>query len=280
MANHRGDIETLTLTDGTQLRYLQAGAGPALVLLHTVRTQLDYFYRAIPLLTAQYTVYALDFPGMGWSPIRPGVSYDEPALRRAVVGAIRHLDLDDVTLAGESLGAVVALTASTELAGAVRRVVAFNTYDYPEGVERANWVAKVVVSCIRAPVLGPAFAMLENAAILRAIVRGGFFDASRLPNEFITELRRSGRRRGYAQVSRAVARNLPSLIAARDLYAQVSAPVTLVYGDHDWSHPAEREATAALLPHAHTVTLRDTGHFSALERPDQFADVILGQGSL
>ena len=35
-----GKIEYATLADGTCLRYLEAGSGPALILLHTVRTQL------------------------------------------------------------------------------------------------------------------------------------------------------------------------------------------------------------------------------------------------
>src|SRR6266545_7335732 len=38
-----GEIEYATLADGTRLRYVKAGSGPALILLHTVRTQLDHF---------------------------------------------------------------------------------------------------------------------------------------------------------------------------------------------------------------------------------------------
>ena len=127
-----GQIEYATLADGTRLRYLKAGSGPALILLHTVRTQLDHFQLVIPKLVRAFTVFAIDMPGMGWSDITPGASYAEPALRRAIVEFVKTLDLGDVTLAGESMGATVALTASTELADRVRRIVAFNTYDYPE----------------------------------------------------------------------------------------------------------------------------------------------------
>src|SRR5882724_10619332 len=80
-----GKIAFLTLSDGTRLRYLKTGTGPALVLLHTLRTQLDYFQRLIPKLTAHFTIYAVDLPGLGWSDIRPGASYDEPAVREAIV---------------------------------------------------------------------------------------------------------------------------------------------------------------------------------------------------
>ena len=127
-----GEIEYVTLADGTRLRYLKAGSGPALILLHTVRTQLDHFQLVIPKLVHAFTVFAVDMPGMGWSDITPGASYAEPALRRAIVEFVKRLDLDDVTLAGESMGATVSLTASTELEDRVRRILAFNTYDSPK----------------------------------------------------------------------------------------------------------------------------------------------------
>ena len=69
----------------------------------------------IPKIVHAFTVYAIDLPGMGWSDITPGASYTEPALRRAIVEFVKTLDLKDVTLAGESMGATVSLTAATEL---------------------------------------------------------------------------------------------------------------------------------------------------------------------
>lgn len=107
-----GEIAYFTLADGTCLRYLKAGSGQsALILLHTVRTQLDHFQLVIPKLLDAFTVYAIDFPGMGWSDIIPGASYTEPALRRATVEFVQNLGLQEVILAGESMGATVALTA-------------------------------------------------------------------------------------------------------------------------------------------------------------------------
>jgi len=132
-----GEIDDVELADGTRLRCLRTGSGPAvLVLLHTVRTQLDHFQLVIPQLGDAFTVYAIDLPGMGWSDIAAGASYTEPALRRAVIELVTSLDLTDVTLAGESMGATLSLTAATELRDRVRRVIAFNAYDYSKGVAR------------------------------------------------------------------------------------------------------------------------------------------------
>jgi pimeloyl-ACP methyl ester carboxylesterase len=271
-----GEIEYATLADGTRLRYLKAGSGPtALILLHTVRTQLDQFQLVIPKILHAFTVYAIDMPGMGWSDITPGASYTEPALRLAIIEFVKTLDLEDVTLAGESMGATLSLTAATELEDRVRRVVAFNTYDYPNGVGRANRVASIYVGGARLPAIGPVVTRMENKPVLGIVLRGGLLDGSKLPNHYLAELRRVGRRRGYPHVAREVFRNVDSMIAARALYGRVTAPVTLIYGDHDWSHEPEREANLALLPGVRSISLPETGHFAALEQPARVAEILL-----
>src|SRR5215211_552088 len=80
-----------------RLRYLTGGTGAPLVLLHTVRTQAEHFRHLIPMLQNRYTVYAVDLPGMGYSDIVPGASYDEPAMRVAVEELLLDLDLGGVT---------------------------------------------------------------------------------------------------------------------------------------------------------------------------------------
>jgi pimeloyl-ACP methyl ester carboxylesterase len=259
---------------GRCLRYFTAGTGPSLVLLHTVRTQLDYFQKVIPQLWDSFTVYALDLPGMGWSEIVPSARYEEPDVRAAVVEFVTALDLHDVVLAGESLGAAVALSASVELTDRVSRVVAFNSYDYPQGLERGNWFARLIGTSIRLPGSGPVFARMESRPILRGVLRGGFVDASKLPKDFLIELRRSGSRKGYPKVARAIMRSLNGFVQARPRYADITVPVTLVYGEHDWSRPAERDQVASLLVDIQRITVPDTGHFSALERPAEVAHIL------
>jgi pimeloyl-ACP methyl ester carboxylesterase len=200
-----GEIEHAMLADGSRLRYVKTGSGPTpLILLHTVRTQLDHFQLVIPRLMHSFTVYAIDMPGMGWSDIVPGASYAEPALRRALVEFVARLDLAGLTLAGESMGATVSLTASTELADRVRRVVAFNPYDYPGGVARANRVASLYIGSARLPAIGSVVTRMENKPILNLVLRGGFLDGNKLPDHYLSELRRVGRRRGYPRVARKV----------------------------------------------------------------------------
>lgn len=69
-------VDYLTLGhNGSKVRFIRAGQGPALVLMHTVRTQFDIFQRVIPELLNQFTVYAFDYPGFGWSEIVPNADY-------------------------------------------------------------------------------------------------------------------------------------------------------------------------------------------------------------
>jgi pimeloyl-ACP methyl ester carboxylesterase len=274
--NGRGEVRFFNRPDGSRLRYYTAGTGPPLVLVHTVRTQLDYFQRVIPLLWDHYTVYALDLPGMGWSDIVPGAKYEEPQLRSAVVEFAHGLDLHDVTLAGESLGGTLSLGASIDLKDRVSRVVAFNPYDYPSGLERGNFIARFIIGSVRMPVLGPVFATLEPRPIMRAVLHGGYVDKTKLPDDFLDELLRSGQRKGYSKVARAIYRSLKGFNRARHRYPEVSAPVTVVYSEDDWSRPAERDRVANALTDVQRITLPRTGHFSALERPDDMARILLG----
>ena len=257
-----------------QLRYLTGGTGPPLVLLHTVRTQAEHFRHLIPLVLEQYTVYALDLPGMGYSQIVTGASYQEPAMRAAVKRLMTQLDLRDVTLLGESMGAVLALTTATDLPKRVRRVVAINPYDYRGGIFRSSLLARLIITGVLAPGIGPILASQEPKPIMRAILKGGLVDPSALREDYLDEVLEVGRRPGYPTVARAVYANLPSLIAARSRYTEVRAPVQLVYGEKDWSRPSDRAANRQLLPTVDFTQVPNAGHFIALERPDVPANLL------
>ena len=257
-----------------RLRYLTGGSGAPLVLLHTVRTQAEHFGNLIALVKDRYRVYALDLPGMGYSQIVPGASYQEPAMRAAVKELITRLDLREVTLLGESMGAVLALTAAADLPERVKRVVAVNPYDYKGGIARSSLLARLIVTGVLAPGLGPRIAAVEPKPVMRAILRGGLGDAGALREDYLDEVLKVGRRPGYPSVARGVYQNLPSLIAARSRYREVTAPIHLIYGQKDWSRTSDRQADRQLLPEADYRLVPGAGHFIALERPDVLADLL------
>ena len=66
--------------DGARMRYLRAGSGPALVLLHGLLGYSFSWRYTMPALAPYATVYAPDMMGAGFSD-RPGGML--PAYRRA-----------------------------------------------------------------------------------------------------------------------------------------------------------------------------------------------------
>jgi pimeloyl-ACP methyl ester carboxylesterase len=269
----------LRVSDTLGLRYEKTGDGPPLVLVHTIRTQLEYFRSLAPLLAKSYTVYAIDLPGHGHSPIDPLARFDEPYFRQGVIGFIEKLDLTEVTLVGESIGGALALTVAAAIPKRIERVFAINPYDYEtrygDGIRRGNWFANFIIGSLQIPVLGAFNASVENKMVLGKIMGGGYHDPRKLPPDLLAEFGRVARRPGYKRAARKVLAGWQSWSKARDWYRSVPAPVTLIYGDSDWSHPNERERTRALLPNARMFTLRDTGHFSAVENPSELARIIL-----
>ena len=275
-----GQVKQITLADGRNLRYLQAGSGKPLLLLHTIRTQLDYFQAVIPQLAQHYTVYALDLPGHGYSSIEKHAQYDEPYLRSGVIGFIEQLDLKELTIAGESIGAVLALTTSRHLPQRVTRVIASNTYDfdtrYADGVRRGNFFANFILFNFAIPINGAIFAALENRLFLDLILRGGLRKRRSMPKELLKEFDQAGHRKGYRYVERNVFANWRSWGQARAQYAGLKSQVTLVYGDDDWSTAAERRRTAAALG-TDIVTLENTGHFAFVDNPEALVEIILAR---
>lgn len=270
----------LKLSDTLSVRLQKTGSGPPLLLIHTIRTHLEYFRSLAPLLAGSHTVYAIDLPGHGHSPIDPGASFDEPYFRRAVIRVIEELDLSDVTIVGESIGGALALTVAASLPQRVKRVYAINPYDYEtrygDGIRRGNWLANFIIGSLQIPVLGAVNASLENKLILGKIMGGGYHDPRRLPADLLAEFNEVAHRPGYKRIARKVLAGWRSWSKARDYYRQITAPVTLIFGDSDWSRPDERERTRSLIPAAQMVTLKNTGHFAAVENPSELARLILG----
>ena len=118
--------------DGVKVRFIKAGSGPNLVLLHTLRTQLDLFAKVVPDLAKAFTVYAIDYSGHGYSDIPPA-RYDAGFFARFVGRFLEALDLGEVTLCGVSIGGAVSLILAGRGHSRVARVIAVNPYDYAKG---------------------------------------------------------------------------------------------------------------------------------------------------
>ena len=192
---------------GNVLRYI----GPNLVLLHTLRTQLDLFEKVIPELSRHFTVYALDYPGHGCSDI-PKARYDAAFFTEAVEGFLDRLDLRDVTLAGVSIGGSIALIVAARRNPRVLRVVAINPYDYAKGrgMARSSLFGGIVTYASLLPVIGETVMRLRNFLIMRAVLNGGVAAADSIPPALLKEMYLVGNRPGHYRAFLSLLRNAES----------------------------------------------------------------------
>lgn len=262
-------IQTVEV-DGNRLRYIKTGKGPSLVLLHTLRTQLDLFEKVIPELAEHFTVYALDYPGHGYSDI-PQARYDADFFADAVEGFLDKLDLHDVALAGVSIGGSISLILAARRNPRVARVVAINPYDYAKGrgMARSSIFGRFVTYASLLPVIGETVMRLRNSFIMGAVLRGGVAEANSIPPELGREMYLVGNRPSHYRAFLSLLRNSASWEAATEDYGRMQVPVLLVWGDQDWAKPAEREHDRKLIPGAQMQTIAGGGHFLPLDRPQE-----------
>jgi pimeloyl-ACP methyl ester carboxylesterase len=267
-----GQVKLARLKNGVSLRYLEIGSGRPLLLLHTLRTQLDYFQGLAPLLKNRFHIYAVDLPGHGYSSLIQDAAYDEPFFRQSIVSFIKELDLQNVVLAGESIGAVVALTVAAEVPDRIAHVYALNPYDYGEkfggGIRRSKYGYIIGLFQIFKS------HTLEIRSLLKLVLVGAFVRAEKLPASLLSEFNRAGKRPGYRHMEYRLFKHWRSWLNAVHRYEQVSVPVTLVYGESDWSKPEERADRKNRLARAKFLTLPGVGHFSALEDPQRIAGIL------
>jgi len=262
--------------EGNRLRYIKAGKGPTLVLLHTLRTQLDLFEKVVPELAKHFTVYALDYPGHGYSDI-PKARYDAAFFTDAVEGFLAKLDLRNVTLAGVSIGGSIPLIVASRRNPRVARVIAVNPYDYAKGrgMARSSPLGWFINYVALVPFIGETVMRLRNFLIMRSVLNGGVADPNSISPALMKEMYRVGNRRGHYRAFLSLLRNSASWETATKDYRRIEIPVLLIWGAQDWALPSEREHDRKLIPGVEMATLDHGGHFLALDRPQELTQAIV-----
>ena len=274
----RMKIEKFNLDDGTYIRYKKIGKGAPILLLHTFRNRLEYSDKLGKLLEDKFTVYSIDLPGFGDSPINTNTNYNLNFFTKSIVGLIKKLKIKNLTIAGESIGATLAASVSVELPKIVKKILMFNTYDYDsyfgEGIQRGNFFAKFILFHVSLPVFGLLFCSLENKFILKNIMSGGFFDKTKLPDSYLNLLCTSLKKKGYVYHFRKVLSQFNKNNGIKELYKKVDVPVKLFYGSHDWAKESDKLETQNLLNLDKFHTIEKSNHFSFLENTAEVSKLI------
>src|SRR3712207_6114013 len=104
MAVKKRDVEV----EGLPIRYLTAGTGPPLVLLHGAGDNALDWRWVMPDLAAPHRVYAPDLPGSPDS-ARPAVDCSPAFFERFVTAFVDALEIGPAALVGNSLGGLISL---------------------------------------------------------------------------------------------------------------------------------------------------------------------------
>ena len=259
--------------DGLPIRYLSAGEGPPLVLLHGAGdNSLDWRW-VLPALARKHRVYAPDLPGSPDS-ARPVADYSSAFFERFVAAFMDALGIRRATFVGNSLGGLVSLRVSLSEPARVAALVLVDSAGLGRAVNPAFTSVNVpgpfeaAIPFWRTPV-GAYGRAWGRTALLFAHPPGG------VPREWLAEQCRLAQLPGYLEAHLTALRALVGSFGQREVLVDrlpsLKTPTLVVWGEGDRvfpeSHAREavvrlREGSLALIP--------DCGHMPHVERPDRF----------
>ncbi len=263
---------------GLPVRYLVAGEGPPLVLLHALgESALDWRW-VLPALARTHRVYAVDLPGFGYSG-KPSAEYSSAFLARIVGAYLDALGLESATLVGNSLGGLVALRLALSEPARVSAL----------GLVASAGLGREVTYALRLPTL-PGYgegAILWGKTPLGASQRAWmrvpllFGRPERVPAEWITEQTRIAQLPGFTEATISALRAHVDLGGQREVLADqlphLEMPTLIIWGKRDRVFPySQGQKAASRLRRGFLELMPDCGHLPHIEQPDRFA-AILGQ---
>jgi len=251
---------------GGTVRYGVFGEGPALVLVHGTPSSAYLWRHIIPELASDRTVYAYDLLGYGSSEQRDGQDVSLGAQTLLLAQLLDHWELEQPAIVAHDFGG--AITLRTHL------------------LERRPFSAIALLDPVALGPWGSPFFRLvrDNArvfqqipaaihhAIVAAYLRGAFH--KQMSDEALAPhvepwLGAEGQDAFYRQIAQADQRFTDEV---EPLYAGITAPVLILWGEEDEWIPAETgHRLHALIPGSQLQLIPAAGHFLQEDAPDAVA---------
>ncbi len=262
--------------DGLKVRYLIAGHGPAIVLLHGYAETSRMWRPLIPRLAASFTVIAPDLPGIGDSDI-PTEGLDMASAGRRMRALVKGLGVGKAAVVGHDIGLMVAYAYAAQFPAEVEKLALMDAF--LPGVE--GWEAIYNHPSI--------WHFRFNGPTPEALVQGRertYFE--HFWNDFAADKARSipePDRQAYAaayarpgRMRSAWAYFVSFTQAAKD-FAQLSQtklpmPVLSIGGDKA-NGDALAKQVKLVATNASSMTLPNTGHWVMEERPQETSDALV-----
>jgi pimeloyl-ACP methyl ester carboxylesterase len=255
--------------DGVRLRYVRAGAGPPVVLLHGFASSIVTWRDVIPPLARAHDVVAVDFPGFGGSEIRSGLP--PSAYPRLVEGLMDRLAIARASLVGNSMGGGAAVVVAARSPERVDRLVLIDSVGY-------NLAPRDRPFLLRATGWKPAARLVEALPIRRAMVtaalRQVFYDDRLVTAERIDEYVAPLLRAGAVAAAQALLTSGDDM-GVPELVGRVRVPTLVVWGREDaWVPVAQADRFLAAIPGSRKVVLEGCGHLPQEERPAEVSALL------
>lgn len=252
--------------------YIAAGNGPPLLLLHGLGDSAQSWQWVLPALAQNYRVYAPNLPGFGTSS-KPITDYS-PAFFTAFVGAfLDELQLDRVSIVGNSLGGLIALQLALSDPARVSSLGLISSAGLGRQVTLAMrlltlpGLGKLATSWHRtAP---GAWQWALNVSLLL------FSRPARIRWSWLSQIYHMARMPGYLEATVSAARNELTLKGQRehlillDALPHVRIPTLVLWGTRDRVIPPHQsQAAVTRLPHGNLAIIPGAGHIPHVECPD------------
>jgi 3-oxoadipate enol-lactonase len=256
--------EAYVEVSGRRQRYLEAGAGWPLILLHPFPLHADFWRPQLERITRGWRCLAPDLRGFGPAAAGPAVATMDD-LADGVAGFMDALEIEKAVIGGLSMGGYVAMSL------------------YRAARER---VTALVLANTRAGAEPPEGRAARDAMIALVRAQGPGAVADQMMPKLLGQTSRRARQHLAPLVRRLIESNTAEGIAAaiqaiRDrpdsmsILERCAVPGLVITGEEDTIIPvAESEAMARALPRAQLVVLAAAGHLSSLELPDDFSEAL------
>jgi pimeloyl-ACP methyl ester carboxylesterase len=269
------------------MRYLKAGTGPPIILLHGLLGYSFSWRFTIPALVNHATVYAIDNLGFGLSACRNGMDCGLLTTAERVLQFAEALGITNFDLLGTSYGGAVAIIAAAR--GLDSTAEGNGNSRHSQTGNETKVRRLVLVGPVNpwsahgrrlAPFLGSAFGSLLIRNTLErfrhfdeAWLRRLFGDATKIPPDSLEGYRRPVLKNGAMLHGGRVLKTWTSDIAAvqKALPKLRDCPTLLIWGtkdravDYRSAEPLRRNFRNARL-----VTLEGVGHLPYEEAPEEF----------
>ena len=246
---------------GIHTSYLEAGKGPAVVLLHGAGGGAVTWYKVIGPLSRHFRVIAFDKPGYGESE-KPSARYDKPFFSNWLWRAAEALGLQRFSLVGNSQGGSVGIHFALNHPEYLEKLILTGSAGLGDDWNKSVIPKMILYKLFPTPFWGELLGSNQMKDPSVAHPAWHYYSGD--------VLRKKGGRRAFFQGrGRAVATYTDEELRA------VSTPTLLIWGEDEAFFPAAHgERAARLIPNARLEVIPGAGHLPFMEKPEVFCRLV------